>query len=83
MIEMLSTDVLVIGGGAAGANATLKAADQGAKVIQVVKALLGKSGCSIFASHLPYHDVTTAEKSAARFLYSVRYYNHYLTDQEH
>jgi len=81
--ELLTTDVLVIGGGAAGVNAALKAADEGARVVMVVKGLLGKSGCSIFASHLPYHDATTAEKSAARLLYSVRYYNHYLTDQEH
>ena len=83
MAEILTTDVLVIGGGAAGVNAALKAADEGARVVMVVKGLLGKSGCSIFASHLPYHDATTAEKSAARLLYSVRYYNHYLTDQEH
>lgn len=82
-MEVLTTDVLVIGGGAAGANAALKAADQGARVVMVVKGLLGKSGCSIFASHLPYHDVTTAQKSADRFRYSIRYYNHYLTDQEH
>ncbi len=83
MSEVLTTDVLVIGGGAAGANAALKAADKGARVLIVVKGLLGKSGCSIFASHLPYHDVTTAEKGRDRFRYSVRYYNHYLTDQEH
>jgi succinate dehydrogenase / fumarate reductase flavoprotein subunit len=81
--EVLSTDVLVIGGGAAGANTALKAADRGARVVMVVKGLLGKSGCSIFASHLPYHDISTAEKSQARYRYSVRYYNHYLTDQEH
>jgi succinate dehydrogenase / fumarate reductase flavoprotein subunit len=83
MPEVLRTDVLVIGGGAAGANAALKAADQGARVVMVVKGLLGKSGCSIFASHLPYHDVGTPEKARDRFRYSVRYYNHYLTDQEY
>ena len=83
MAEVMSTDVLVIGGGAAGANAALKAADQGARVLLVVKGLLGKSGCSIFASHLPYHDVSTGEKARDRFRYSVRYYNHYLTDQEY
>ncbi len=83
MVEALSTDVLVIGGGAAGANTALKAADGGARVLMVVKGFLGKSGCSIFASHLPYHDVSTAQKSSDRFRYSVRYYNHDLTDQEH
>ncbi len=82
-IEVVETDVLVIGGGAAGANAALKAADQGAKVVLVVKGLLGKSGCSIFASHIPYHDVSTEQKSRDRLAYAIRYYNHYLTDQEY
>ncbi len=66
VVEVLSTDVLVIGGGAGGANAALKVADQGARVLMVVKGLLGKSGCSVFASHLPYHDVSTTEKSRDR-----------------
>ncbi len=83
MTDVLQTDVLVIGGGAAGSNAALKAADRGARVVMVVKGLLGKSGCSIFASHLPYHDVSTEQKARDRFRYSVRYYNHYLTDQEY
>lgn len=83
MPEVLRTDVLVIGGGAAGAQAALKAADRGARVTMVVKGLLGKSGCSIFASHLPYYDESTAEKASDRYRYAVRYYNHYLTDQEH
>lgn len=82
-MEVLDTDVLVIGGGAAGANAALKAQGAGARVLLLVKGLLGKSGCSIFASHLPYYDESTPEKAAARFEYAVRYYNHYLTDQEH
>lgn len=83
MLKVIETDVLVIGGGAAGANAALKAADKGAKVAMVVKGLLGKSGCSVFASHLPYHDVTTEQKSYDRLRYSIRYYNHYLTDQDY
>lgn len=83
MVEIARADVLVIGGGAAGTNAALKAADAGARVLMIVKGPLGKSGCSIFASHLPYHDVSTNEKASDRFRYSVRYYNHYLTDQHH
>lgn len=83
MLEVINTDVLVIGGGAAGTNAVLKAADRGVKVTMVVKGLIGKSGCSIFASHLPYHDVSTPVKNRDRLQYSVRYYNHYLTDQEY
>lgn len=83
MADILYTDVLVIGGGAAGANAALKAAEHGADVVLVVKGLLGKGGCSIFASHVPYHDASTEERGKDRLRYSVRYYNHYLTDQDH
>jgi succinate dehydrogenase flavoprotein subunit len=83
MADVIETDVLVIGGGAAGTNAVLKAADQGAAVTLVVKGLLGKSGCSIFASHLPYHDVGTEQRARDRLRYMVRYYNHYLADQEY
>src|SRR5271157_127362 len=83
MIDVIETDVLVIGGGAAGTNAVLKAADRGARVVLVVKGLLGKSGCSIFASHLPYHDTSTEQKSHDRLRYAVRYYNHYLADQDY
>lgn len=83
MTGVLDADVLIIGGGAAGASAALKAHEAGARVVMVVKGLLGKSGCSIFASHLPYYDVSTPERRAARFEYAVRYYNHYLVDQEY
>ena len=83
MVDVLETDVLVIGGGAAGSNAVLKAADRGAKVTMVVKGLLGKSGCSIFASHLPYHDTSTEQRARDRLRFMVRYYNHYLADQEY
>jgi succinate dehydrogenase / fumarate reductase flavoprotein subunit len=83
VVDVIDTDVLVIGGGAAGANAALKAADQGARVALVVKGLLGKSGCSIFGSHLPYHDMSSSQKAIDRLTYSVRYYNHYLTDQDY
>lgn len=83
MVDLLETDVLVIGGGAAGTNAVLKAADRGARVTLVVKGLLGKSGCSIFASHLPYHDQSTEQRERDRVRFMVRYYNHYLADQEY
>ncbi|MEE8545123.1 MAG: FAD-dependent oxidoreductase, partial [Alphaproteobacteria bacterium] len=83
MTGVLSTDVLVIGGGAAGAHTALEATARGARVQMVVKGLLGKSGCSIFAGYFPYPDVTTPEKSHERLVNSVRYYNHYLTDQDY
>ncbi len=83
MVEVLTTDVLVIGGGAAGAKAALEAARGGARALMVVKGLLGKSGCSIFAGHLPYPDLSTPQGERDRFRDSVRYYNHYLTDQDY
>jgi succinate dehydrogenase/fumarate reductase flavoprotein subunit len=83
VIELISTDVLVIGGGAAGSSAALKAADEGAEVTLVVKGLLGKSGCSVFASQFPYHDTSSERMVHNRMRYAIRYYNHYLADQEY
>jgi len=83
MSEVLETDVLVIGGGAAGTNAALKAADRGAKVTVVVKGLLGKSGCSIFAAFTPYFQKTNPELRRNRWRFMIRYYNHYLADQDY
>ena len=48
----LDTDVLVIGGGVAGARAAYDANRAGLSVTMVIKGLLGKSGCSIFAGNL-------------------------------
>ena len=90
MTEVVGTDVLVIGGGAAGTSAVLKAADRGAKVTMVVKGLIGKSGCSVFASTIPFgtptkewlvEDVAPEERERLRLVFMVRYYNHYLADQ--
>ena len=90
MTEVLETDVLVIGGGAAGTSAVLEAADRGAKVTMVVKGLIGKSGCSVFASTIPFgtptkewlvEDVAPEERERLRLVFMVRYYNHYLADQ--
>lgn len=90
MADVIDTDVLVIGGGAGGTSAVLSAADCGAKVTMVVKGLVGKSGCSIFASTIPFgtptqhwlvEDMSTEERDRHRLIYMVRYYNHYLADQ--
>lgn len=46
MAERLETDVLVIGGGGAGARAAIAAQQSGAEVILATKHFLGRSGCT-------------------------------------
>jgi succinate dehydrogenase/fumarate reductase flavoprotein subunit len=48
--EIVETDVLIIGGGAAGCSAALKAHGLGAKVLMVVKGKMGRSGATPLAS---------------------------------
>lgn len=43
-------DVLVIGGGAAGAMAAIRAKESGADVLLVDKSVFGRSGCAALAS---------------------------------
>jgi succinate dehydrogenase/fumarate reductase flavoprotein subunit len=45
-IEKFETDVLIIGGGFAGAWAALRAAELGARVVLVDKAYVSRSGAS-------------------------------------
>lgn len=47
MLARHEADILVIGGGAAGAYAAIKAHDQGARVLLICKGVLGRSGCSV------------------------------------
>jgi len=50
MFETIETDVLVIGGGIAGAFAAYKARASGARVLLVDRSYFGRSGCSALAS---------------------------------
>lgn len=50
--EVIETDVLVIGGGAAGCRAAIEAIEKGARVILVTKGRIGRSGCSPLAMHI-------------------------------
>lgn len=50
MINQLQTDVLVIGGGIAGAFAAYKARQAGSRVLLVDRSYFGRSGCSALAS---------------------------------
>jgi len=91
-ISNIETDVLVIGGGAAGARAALAANDQGMKTTLVVKGLLGKSGCSIFAGNLNYFsssnedvskDKSPTDDKVKKTMDFLGKYTHYLGDQEY
>ncbi len=89
----LTTDILIIGGGGAGARAALAAREAGLKTTLVVKGLLGKSGCSIFAGNLNYfappEEVEipsgddTEELRIRRTMDFLAKYTHYLGDQEY
>ena len=47
MYEVLSTDVLIIGGGGAGCRAAIEARDMGVDALMVVKGKFGNSGCTL------------------------------------
>ncbi len=50
-METINCDILIVGGGAAGCFAAIKAKQQGAEdVFLVDKGYVGKSGCSKFAA---------------------------------
>lgn len=58
---MIKTEVLIVGGGIAGAFAAIRARECGAEVTLVDKAVFGRSGCSavasgIYAAYMPGDD---------------------------
>lgn len=93
----IATDVLVIGGGVAGARAALDASEAGLDVTLICKGLLGKSGCSIFAGNLNYFAPPSDEKKNGtgeapqpvheerirRTMAFLAKYTHYLGDQQY
>lgn len=86
MVQHVRADVLVIGGGGAGARAALEAHDLGLDVLLVVKGLLGKSGCSIFAGSLDFFSSESDEQNEEAIHKTMEFlgkYTHYLGDQEY
>ncbi len=81
-----STDVIIVGGGAAGTYAALCLKKAGIDSLILAKGLIGKSGASIFAGNLNLHGHVFGgndEEAAAMRDYIVRWYNHYLIDQDY
>lgn len=81
-----SVDVIIIGGGAAGTYTALCLKKAGIDSLILAKGLIGKSGASIFAGNLNCHGHVFGgndEEAAAMRDYIVRWYNHYLIDQDY
>jgi len=83
-MQVLNTDVAIVGGGAAGCYAALNLHRAGHKAVIVCKGLVGKSGASIFAGNLVLSGraLGNSEEQArntAEFL--IKYHNQFLIDQ--
>src|SRR5215475_5842157 len=84
-MRVLSTDVAIIGGGAAGCYAALNLQRQGIASLIICKGLVGKSGASIFAGNLVLGgrllgNSADQARNTAEFL--IKYHNQFLIDQD-
>src|SRR5262244_1043368 len=84
-MKVVSTDVAVIGGGAAGCYAALELHRRGIASVIVCKGLVGKSGASIFAGNLVLSGGALGNtehnaRNTAEFL--IKYHNQFLIDQQ-
>src|ERR1700758_3985307 len=84
-MQIVTTDVAVIGGGAAGCYAALSLNKRGIKPLIICKGLIGKSGASLFAGNLVISGraLGNSEENArntAEFL--IKYHNQFLIDQK-
>ncbi len=84
-MQILSTDVAIIGGGAAVCYAALDLRKRGIKPLIICKGLVGKSGASLFAGNLVISGRALGNSEAnarntAEFL--IKYHNQFLIDQE-
>src|SRR5262250_2598567 len=83
-MQVLTTDVVIVGGGAAGCYAALNLHRANVKTIIVCKGLVGKSGASIFAGNLVLGgrllgNTEENARNTAEFL--IKYHNQFLIDQ--
>lgn len=88
-MDHLDTDIIIIGGGAAGATAALRAKEENMDVLLVVKGFLGRSGASIFAGNLGVNlpanalSENTPKGDEKEWLAIRAKYYFYLYDEEH
>jgi len=83
-MQVLTTDVAIIGGGAAGCYAALSLCKNGIKSLIICKGLVGKSGASLFAGNLVISgrllgNTDEQARNTAEFL--IKYHNQFLIDQ--
>jgi succinate dehydrogenase / fumarate reductase flavoprotein subunit len=84
-MRTIETDVVVMGGGAAGTFAALKLEEAGIKPLIIAKGIIGKSGATVFAGNMILCGRTldgTETEAAAVTDFFIRWYNHFLIDQE-
>jgi succinate dehydrogenase / fumarate reductase, flavoprotein subunit len=85
-MRQLETEVVIVGGGAAGTYAALCLSHLGVRSIIISKGFVGKSGASIFAGNLVISgralgNTEQNAKDTAEFL--IKYHNQFLIDQEY
>jgi succinate dehydrogenase/fumarate reductase flavoprotein subunit len=83
-MQIITTDVVVVGGGAAGCYAALELSRKKIQSVIVCKGLVGKSGASLFAGNLVIGgrllgNTPKQASDTAEFL--IRYHNQFLIDQ--
>jgi succinate dehydrogenase/fumarate reductase flavoprotein subunit len=83
-MQIISTDVVVVGGGAAGCYAALELSRKNIESVIVCKGLVGKSGASLFAGNLVIGGGllgNTPEQGSNTAEFLIKYHNQFLIDQ--
>jgi succinate dehydrogenase/fumarate reductase flavoprotein subunit len=83
-MQVLTADIAIVGGGAAGCYAALQLQKSGINPLIICKGLVGKSGASLFAGNLVISgrllgNTDENAKNTAEFL--IKYHNQFLIDQ--